>query len=163
MKQRLTLWWTRCSSRERTLLLSWTLVVLALLLWFAVLAPLNARIDQLERRLPELSTRLAAMRSQPLPERTAPGAARATGNNTAADLRSTLFRVLSEKKVSAELRALSPSRVEMRLPELPMPDALDLLDTLRREAAARIVVFNAKTESAASTGARLLVEFERAP
>ena len=32
MKQKLTLWWTRCSSRERTLLLSWSLVALALLL-----------------------------------------------------------------------------------------------------------------------------------
>ena len=98
--------------------------MLALLLWFAVVSPLGKRINLLEQRIPELESRLNAMRSQTLAEVQVAGA----GSASAADLRSALFRALGDQKISAELRALSSSRVEMRLPELPMNDALDLLE-----------------------------------
>ena len=168
MRKKLSLWWFACSPRERTLLMVWTPVMLALLLWFAVVAPLSRRIDQLERRVPELESRLNAMRSQ---SRVDPvvgsssriGAGAAAGSRTAADLRSALFRALGDRKISAELRTLSSSRVEMRLPELPMKDALDLLVALRRETGARVVAFNASSEPAGRVTARLLVEFESAP
>jgi type II secretory pathway component PulM len=161
MKSKLALWWNACSSRERRLLVAWSLAAVALLLWFAVVSPLGRRIDQLEKRVPELETRLNAMRSQALSDLPAQGRASAASSKTAADLRSTLFRAIGERKISAELRALSSSRVEMRLPELAMNDALDLLEHLRSESGARIVVLNASAPAGAA--ARLVVEFERAP
>ena len=157
MRIKLTRWWQACSSRERVILTGWGLAMLALLLWFAVVAPLGKRIGQLEQRIPELETRLNAMRSQTLSEVHAAKA----GSASAADLRSTLLRALGERKISAELRALSSSRVEMRLPGLPINDALDLLESLRRESGARIVVVSANAPS--GTAARLVLEFERAP
>ena len=168
MRRKLSLWWTTCSPRERTLLRVWTPVMLALVLWFAVVAPLSRRTEQLERRIPELEMRLNAMRSQ---SRVEPGAGSPSGiaggaaakGGTAADLRSALFRALGDRKISAELRALSSSRVEMRLPELAMKDALDLLTALRRETGARVVAFNASSEPASRATSRLLVEFESAP
>lgn len=158
MKKKLLLWWNVCSSRERTLLTGWALAMVALLCWLGLVSPLGKRIDQLERRIPELETRLNAMRSQALNTLPTPSGA---ASPRAADLRSALFRTLSEQKISAELRALSSSRVELRLPELPMKDALDLLEILRRESGARVVVFNASAASSAKS--RLLLEFESAP
>ena len=159
MKEKISFWWQGLSARERRILLIWGLTVAVLFVWFAVVSPLRKRIEQLETRVPELEARLNAMRAQPVDTPRAAGAS--TKDNL--DLRSTLFRLLSDKKISAELRAISNSRVEMRLPELPMKDALDLLDYLRQESAARVVVFNAKTESATGDLSRIVVELERAP
>jgi len=155
MKEKAMLWWHARSPRERAILLAWAIIATILLLWFAVLSPLGRRIDQLEKRVPELESKLYAMRAQP------PGPARAPSATSAADLRSTLFGLLAEKKISGELRALSASRVELRLPELPMKEALELLEFLRRESGARVVVVNAKTDPAPATASRLVVELER--
>ena len=159
MKEKISVWWQGLSARERRILLIWGLTVAVLFVWFAVVSPLRKRIEQLETRVPELEARLNAMRAQPVDTPRAAGVS--TKDNL--DLRSTLFRLLSDKKISAELRAISNSRVEMRLPELPMKDALDLLDYLRQESAARVVVFNTKTESATGDLSRIVVELERAP
>ena len=159
MKEKISVWWQGLSAREQRILAIWGTTVALLVLWFAVVSPLRNRIAQLETRVPELEARLNAMRAQPIDTPRAAGAS--TKDNL--DLRSTLFRLLSDKKTSAELRALSNSRVEMRLPELPMKDALDLLDYLRQESASRVVVFNAKTESATGDLSRIVVELERAP
>jgi type II secretory pathway component PulM len=156
IKDKAVLWWHARSPRERAILLAWATIATILLLWFAVLSPLSRRIDQLEQRVPELESKLYSMRAQPLNETRTPGAA------SAADLRSTLFGLLAEKKISGELRALSASRVELRLPELPMKEALELLELLRRESGARVVVLNAKTDPAPATASRLVVELERA-
>ena len=154
MKDRAVLWWHARSPRERIILVVWAIAAALLLLWFAVLSPLGRRIDQLEQRVPELESKLYSMRSQPL---NSPRPASAT---SAADLRSALYRLLAERKISGELRALSSSRVELRLPELPMHEALELLELLRRESGARVVVFNAKTDPAPAAASRLVVEFE---
>jgi len=159
MKEKISVWWQGLSAREQRVLAIWATTVALLVLWFAVLSPLRNRIEQLEIRVPNLEARLNAMRAQPVDS---PRAAGASAKDNL-DLRSTLFRLLSDKKTSAELRALSNSRVEMRLPELPMKDALDLLDYLRQESASRVVVFNAKTESATGDLSRIVVELERAP
>ena len=159
MREKTKIWWQALSDRERRILLIWASVVGALLLWFAIVAPLQNRNRQLEARIPELESRLNAMRAQP----TDTHLAQVMGNKNGTDLRSNLFRLLSDKKISAELRAISSSRVEMRLPELPMQDALDLLDALRQESSARVVVFNAKTESANSKASRVVVELESRP
>lgn len=159
MNTKISLWWQGLSAREHRILSIWGLAVFALLLWFAVISPLTNRIHQLESHVPELEARLNAMRAQPLGD----VRAKSPNNRPSADLRSTIFRLLADKKISAELRALSSSRVEMRLPELPMKDALDLLEFLRQESAARVVVFNAKNEAASGNAARLVVELENTP
>ena len=154
LKDKALLWWNARSPRERTILVLWTTVATFLLVWFAVLSPLGRRIDQLEQRVPELESKLYAMRAQPL------GPARAPSAASAADLRSTLYRLLADKKISGELRALSSSRVELRLPELPMSEAVELLEFLRQQSGARVVVFNAKTDPAPAAASRLVVELE---
>jgi len=150
-------WWQARSRRERTILLIWGVGAAVLLMWFAVLSPLGNRIDQLERLVPELESRLYSMRAQHLNEPRAQG----SGSTSAADLRSTLFRLLAERKVSGELRALSASRVELRLPELPMKEALELLEFLRQESGARVVVFSGKTDALPATASHVVVELER--
>ena len=154
IRNKALLWWQARSPRERVILLAWAIVVSVLLLWFAVLSPLGRRIDQLEQRVPELESKLYAMRAQPL------AAPRAPGATSAADLRSTLFRLLADRKISGELRALSTSRVELRLPELPMKEAFELLEFLRQQSGARVVVFNAKSEGASAAVSRVVVELE---
>ena len=154
LQNKALLWWQARSPRERVILRAWAIVACVLLLWFAVLSPLGRRIDQLEQRVPELEAKLYSMRSQPL------AAPRAPGATSAADLRSTLYRLLAERKISGELRALSTSRVELRLPELPMKDAIELLEFLRQQSGARVVVFNARSEVAPAAASRVVVELE---
>jgi type II secretory pathway component PulM len=155
--------WEALSRRERSILLTWSLAVLVLLLWLAIVSPLGRRIDLLEQRIPELEAQLNAMRSQALNDLPVQ-AANGTNGKGAADLRSTLFRALGDKKISAELRALSSSRVEMRLPEMAMSEAVDLLEYLRSESASRIVVINViNVSTAIGAASRLVLEFERAP
>ena len=156
LKDKARLWWQARSPRERVILLAWAVAATLLLLWFGVLSPLARRIDQLEQRIPELEAKLSAMRAQ----QPAGGAAPAPRATSAADLRSTLYRLLADKKVSGELRALSSSRVELRLPELPMPAALELIEFLRQQSGARVVVFNAKSEAASAAVSRVVVELE---
>jgi len=156
---KLLLWWQGRSVRERKILMAWSVAVTVLLLWFGLIAPLWQRIATLERRVPELETQLNKMRARPVAiQRTAP-----SGDAAGGDLRSTLFGALAERKISAELRALSAARVEMRLPELPVKDALDLLDALRQASGARVAVLNVKAEAAPGSPVRLVVELERTP
>ena len=154
MKDRAVLWWHARSPRERIILVVWAIAATLLLLWFAVLSPLARRIDQLEQRVPELESKLYSMRAQPL------NSSRPASAASAADLRSTLYRLLADRKISGELRALSASRVELRLPELPMKDALELLEFLRQESGARVVALNAKTDPAPATTSHVVVELE---
>ena len=78
MREKLTRRWQACSSRERVILVCWGLAMLALLLWFAVVSPLGKRINLLEQRIPELESRLNAMRSQTLAEVQVAGAGSAS-------------------------------------------------------------------------------------
>lgn len=155
----LSLWWSARSVRERQILLAWSVIVGLLLVWFGLLAPLGKRIATLEKRVPALEAQLTAMRARPVAVPRTQGASGAASE----DLRSTLYGVLAERKLNAELRALSSSRVEMRLPELPMSEALDLLDLLRKESGARVVVLNVRNEGAPGAASRIVVELERAP
>jgi type II secretory pathway component PulM len=160
IRERSVVWWQTRSRREHAILAGWGGAVVILLLWFAVISPLSKRIGQLEKRIPELESRLYSMRAQPRNE----ARAQATGTTqSAADLRSTLFRLLADKKISCELRGVSATRVELRLPELSMPDALALLEFLRQESGARVVTLNVKADSPPATVSRIVVELERAP
>ncbi|MDR2112752.1 MAG: type II secretion system protein M [Candidatus Accumulibacter sp.] len=153
-------WWRERSERERRILALWLAAVALLALWFGVCAPLFQRINALEKRVPELEMLLNRMRAQPTAGKSAAGAvARPSGE----DLRSALYGLLAEIQVSAELRALSPTRVEMRLPEMPMKDALETLDALRQRTGARVAVFSARSDGSAGANARVVVELERNP
>ena len=158
---KIAFWWQARTDRERKILVAWSAVVVLLLLWFGVLTPLFQRINALEKRVPMLESQLNRMRARPLDAGRSSGALAA--GQAGEDLRSVLFGLLAERKISAELRALSTSRVEMRLPELPMKEALDLLDALRRETGARVAVLNVSTEAAPKAASRVVVELERAP
>ncbi len=159
MQARILQWWQARSNRERTILLAWGAVVALLLMWFGVVAPLNQRIATLEKRIPELETQLNRMRAQPTGS---PSAARPAGT-VDGDLRSTLYGWLAERKLSAELRTLSSSRVEMRLPELPAKEALDVLDALRQEYGTRIAVVNLRGNAEPGSAVRIVAELERTP
>ncbi len=162
VQEKILVWWHARSDRERKILLAWSVSAALLLLWFGLLSPLFQRIATLEKRVPQLEAQLNRMHLRPVDAPRAANTARPAGE----DLRSTLYGLLAERKLSAELRALSNSRVEMRLPELPVKEALEVLDSLRQEAGARVAVFNVRTEVAsgsASGMSRIVVELERAP
>ena len=159
VQQKLQTWWQGRSARERRILAAWAAAVTVLALWFGAFAPLFQRIATLERRVPELETQLNRMRAQPAAGKRAAAAAAPQAGE---DLRSALYGQLAERKISAELRALSPTRVEMRLPEMPTQVALELLDALRQQTGARVAVFGARNDAASGKAARIVVELERA-
>ena len=154
MLNKFILWWQDRPDRERKILLVWAIVVALLLLWFGVLAPLITRIDVLEKRIPSLEAQLNKMRS-----RTTGEIRRTQASQSNEDLRSVLFGLLANKETHVELRALSTLRTEVRLPQLQIHEAIDLLDTLRQESGARVVSLNIKSE--AST-VQIVAELERA-
>jgi type II secretory pathway component PulM len=156
--QKIEQWWQGRSERERRILMLWAVAVAALALWFGAISPLFQRIAFLERRTPELEMQLNRMRARPAAAENAPAA---TAGTAGEDLRSALYGQLAERKISAELRALSTTRVEMRLPEMPMKEALDTLDVLRRQTGARVASFGAKGDGAPGANVRVVVELER--
>ncbi|MDR2452212.1 MAG: type II secretion system protein M [Candidatus Accumulibacter sp.] len=160
IRQRLWQWWQERSGRERWILTLWAAAAAALLLWFGAYAPLAQRIAVLEKRVPELEMLLNRMRAQPSSGEAAAGA---VAQPSGEDLRSVLYGQLAERSISAELRALSSARVEMRLPEMPIGDALDALDFLRRQTGARVAVFSARSDGSSGGAVRVVVELERAP
>jgi type II secretory pathway component PulM len=150
-------WWQERSERERRILALWAAALAVLALWFGVCAPLLHRIAVLETRVPELEARLNLMRAQPSAAKSAAGAAaRPPG-----DLRSVLYAQLAEHAISAELRALSSTRVEMRLPEMPIGEALDALEILRERTGARVAVFSARSDASSPGTALIVAELER--
>ncbi|MDR1936304.1 MAG: type II secretion system protein M [Candidatus Accumulibacter sp.] len=160
IQQKLGQWWQERSGRERRILAAWLAAVALLALWFGVCAPLFQRIAALEKRVPELEMLLNRMRARPSAGKSVADAAARPGGE---DLRSVLYAQLAESGISAELRALSPTRVEMRLPEMPVKEALDVLDAMRQQAGARVAVFGARSDGSASGTARVVVELESAP
>ena len=154
MRNKLILWWQGRSERERKILLVWIAIVSLLLLVFGVIEPLSDRITVLEKRIPTLEVQLNKMRSHSGGE-----TRRVQTNQNNGDLRSTLFSLLADKKIQAELRALSSLRTEIRLPQLPIREAIDLLDSLRQESGSRVVILNIKAEA---TTVQIVAELERA-
>lgn len=157
MKARLLQFWQTRSPREQKILVVWGGLVGIMLLVFGLILPLQQQISRLQRSIPVLEGQLFAMRTQP-----AVGARPSQAANVQGDLRSTLFQLLSTKKTAADLRSLSAERVELRLPELPITEALALADGLRQDANARITTLSIKREST-NGPARVLLEMERRP
>ncbi|SDH21603.1 type II secretion system protein GspM [Propionivibrio dicarboxylicus] len=157
LKENALTWWRERSERERWILAVWSLALLGLLVWFGLLTPMQHRIGSLERRLPALESLLGKMRSS-----VAAGTHRSTSTrHDDGDLRGRLSGLLAERKLSAELKAISTTRVEMRLPEMPVAEAFTLLDLMRRESGARVVTLGIKAEPTAATLIRVVAELER--
>ena len=156
MKARINLFWQNRSAREQKILCVWGLIVGGGLLYFGLLSPLQQNIARLQRSIPALEGQLFAMRAQPT---RGIRNGQATVSNSG-DLRSKLFQLLSARKSNADLRSLSAERVELRLPELPIADALALADSLRLDAQAPIVALSIKRDTPNSP-ALVVLELER--
>lgn len=132
-------YWQARNPRER-LLLAGGGALLLVAIYIASLQAVNARIDLLAKRLPGLmlaSYEIAAgTRGAPPPRR------------SEEDLRSELFRLLAEKDIKAELRALAPDRVEMRIASGNGATIIEQINTLRLAASARVASLNLRSEEA---------------
>lgn len=157
LQDKLWPWWQGRSPRERAMLAAWMVVVAVLALGLGVVVPLVQRIAFLEKRLPQLEQAVSQMRIPLSAGQEAP----APVPQSDGDLRSVVYSQLAELKLNGELRALSPTRVEIRLPAMPMQNGLDLLNTLRQRTGARIAVLGVK--SGGDQGPQLVAELERAP
>lgn len=153
----LTQFWHARSPREQKILALWGALAGAALLVFGLILPLQQQIARLQRSIPLLESQLFAMRAQPTVGAHPGSAAKVQG-----DLRSSLFQLLSNQKTAADLRSLSAERVELRLPELPIAQALTLADSLRQDVRARITTLSIQHDSA-SGPARVVLELERRP
>jgi hypothetical protein len=121
-----------------------------------MILPLQQQIARLQRSIPVLEGQLFAMRAQPVAG-VRPAVVAASG-----DLRSTVFQLLSNQKTAADLRSLSAERIELRLPVLPVNEALALAERLRQEAGARVAALSLQRESA-NGPVRVVLELERRP
>lgn len=156
MQQKIIQWWNTRPPREQFILRA-SGITLALMLCFGgVIAPLNARISTLEKRIPTLESQLTKMHVTQLPSK---GKGHQS-KEVSGDLRSQIFSLLSEKKVSAELRAVSSSKVEMRLPPMPAQEVMPLLSWLKDETGTRLNSVTIHSDQTPSTP-RFIVELER--
>lgn len=158
MQQHFIRFWLQRSSSERKLLLGWAVIMTATLFYFAVAAPLSSRLQRLARSIPQLEAQHLAMRAQPPRTSARP----ATGIAPSTDLRSAVFEFLSQQQLSADVRSLSATRVELRLPALPSERALTLLQQVREQSSAHVVVISLKPGTSAGT-VQVVAEMERQP
>lgn len=154
MKAQLHSFWSARNPREQKVLIVWAATILLAGFYFGVLSPLMTRIPKLEKSLPRLEAQLFAMRAAP-----GSGPVKNKGAEEG-DLRSALFKALAARQINADLRSITPERVELRLPPLAIADALSLANALRQDAGAQAPSISIKNE--AGNGQVLLVmELER--
>lgn len=154
-KQKFEQFWSARSPKEQKLLQLWAGVIGIAAIYLLVISPLSARIGQLKKGIPQLESQLFAMRAQPMPGLRS-GLAAVKG-----DLRSVLFQLLANKKINVDVRSISAERVELRLPEMPVAEALALADDLRRDAAAKVAMLSLKKGSGNGL-VQMVLEMERA-
>lgn len=144
--------WAARDAREK-LILTAGFVVIAVALYVLCITTLNKSIAGLERKLPELllnNYEIAAGGKAAGP--------RAARNG---DLRSDLFKVLADRGLKADLRALSTHQVEMRLPDQDAKTLLNDLNAIRLATDAHIVSLQLRAADKGLTGATATLE--RAP
>lgn len=141
--------WAARNLRER-LMLGAGAAVLICAAYILAVSSLQQRIASLQRKLPELllSSYEIAGGSQAVPRAARSG-----------DLRSELFKILADRGLQAELRALSTDKVEMRLPEQDAKTLISSLNAIRLAAGARVQSLQIRsTESAGGAGATAVLE-----
>lgn len=153
MKQQILQFWAARPPREQKILLAWAAIVIPSLLFLGVIDPLMKRIPHLQSNIPKLERQLFAMRAAPTQTSRA-------GKTDDGDLRSALFKALAARQLNADLRSINPERAELRFPAKAIDEALNVANSLRSEARARVVSLSIKTESA-NMPVLLTMELER--
>ncbi len=161
MKEQLILWhkaalqyWAARNKREQQILIAGGIVLL-IALYLLSLFSVQGKIEALRRRLPELAMycfEFAAGRFN------GPVAPVKRGE----DLRSEVFRILAEQGVKAELRGLSPERVEMNMSARAGQNLVNSLNAIRLSAGARVSSLQIRTlESGEQAEATVILERRR--
>lgn len=141
--------WRARAPREQLILMLGSAALLVGLYLLAVGA-LQQRIGSLQKQAPELLLNSYEIAS---------GGQANTAPVRGSDLRSDLYKILAERNVEAELRALSPQQVEMRLPDQTAGALLGSLHTLRQAVGARVVSLQIRAEDADGiAGATVILE-----
>ncbi len=146
-------YWQARNRREQLILIGGG-VVLLLAIYIGSLQAINARIDALRKRLPELTLNSYEIAAGTRERRPPPPRARE-------DLRSELFRLLAEQDIKAELRGLAPDRVEMRLPPANGEVALRQLNALRLASGARVASLQLRAADATNAEFTAILERRR--
>ncbi|MBM5570186.1 MULTISPECIES: type II secretion system protein GspM [Deefgea] len=143
-------YWQQRQPRERLMLTVWLLAVLFALMYFAIYSPLNTQIAKLSSNVPRLEGYLFAMRGSK------PDAVRS--KTATGDLRSAVFAALSAKKISADVRSISTTQLELRSSHSSVNEALQLANSLKTELAAKVISIQIKQDNGA---AALVLVLER--
>ena len=132
-------YWQQRNPRERKMLAIWSLAVVLAILYFGIYSPLNAQITQLSASVTRLEGHLFAMRGSK------PDAVRA--KTTTGDLRSAVFAALSAKKISADVRSISTTQLELRSSHPSVNEALQLANSLKTELGAKVISIQIKQDN----------------
>ena len=142
--------WAARNPRERLILSIGAAALIVLAYWLAI-SSLQSRIVSLQRKLPELM--LNSYEIAGGGDAVTPRAARA------ADLRSDLYKILADRGLKAELRALSTDQVEMRLPDQDAKTLIGSLNALRLSAGARVLSIQIRAaEAGGEAGSTVVLE-----
>jgi type II secretory pathway component PulM len=152
LQTQLATYWAARNAQER---LAITVVagLLALIVYGSIAYSLHQGINSLQRRLPELQLESY--------EIAAGGKGAAPRAPHGGDLRSDLFKVLADRDLHADLRALSPSQVEVRLPDQDAKSVFGDLNTIRQASDAHVISLQIRTADKGNTG--IVATLERAP
>lgn len=151
--QAIQYWQARNRREQQTLIIG--AIVLLIALYIFSLQGIQARIQTLQKRLPELTLNSYEIAAG---GRNAPSSPVKHDE----DLRSALFRILAEQGVQAELRGLSAERVEMHMAPRPGQSLINSLNTIRLAASARISSVQIRsTEEAGMAEATVILERRR--
>jgi len=152
LQTRLTAFWAARNGRER-IILGLGAAVIVTAAYVLASDVLQRRIAGLQRKLPDLL--LASYEI-------AGGARGATPATRSGDLRSELFKLLADRGLKAELRALSPDQVEMRLPDQDAKSLIANLNAIRLASASRVLSLQLRaTGTAGEAGATAVLERRR--
>lgn len=137
-RQQAVEYWQQRHSRERKMLVIWIAAVSLAILYFGIYAPLNSQISKLSANVPRLEANLLAMRGSK------PDAVRL--KTTAGDLRSAVFAALSSKKISADVRSISTTQLELRSAHPSVGEAVQLVHALKAELGAKVIALQIKQD-----------------
>ncbi|WP_348943886.1 type II secretion system protein GspM [Chitinibacter sp. FCG-7] len=145
-------YWQARSPRERRVLQIWLLLVASAAIYWGLYSPLSAEITRLQRAVPTLENQLITMRGSKTEVAVLqPSAAQQ-------DLRTAAFAAISSKQLSADIRSITPTQLELRASLPTVNEALNLAHSLRNELAAKISAIQIKSDA---QGTALLIILER--
>lgn len=144
------MYWQQRNARERKMLMIWSIAVGLAILYFGIYSPLTTQIGKLSVSVPRLEGQLFAMRGSK-PDTNRPKAA-------SGDLRSATFAALAAKKISADVRSISATQLELRTSPASVSEALELANALKSELGAKVIALQIKQDDSA---AALVLVLER--